>query len=489
MSDQEEKKTLTRAEINRRYIARKIAENPNYVQEQSARRKANRLKKKLREEKQRLDEEDYSDDNLDDIEMEAKGLDKSQKRKIKKLAQEIKTELIKSLNSKDEIEIPTIVRLIKGRVKKNQIELDNTTTKNSLIDAILKANSDMKRDTIRQYVSDVGNIYAKMFNKTFKYNNFDWLKNDEKVVDFINDYYENISSRRTNISRIYNLLPFLAGLDYLIDRYKGYKKSIDDQYDIEREEGKLTEAEKKLWLPWTTIKQKVNDNLVEDTRHSLLTKLYTEIPPRRTRAYSLLKVIKSGLTESKLKSNEAIPESWVKSEQEINNDRGLKYSDYNYAIFKQNKLVKIILNQYKTSGKYGTYVIKIPQSIQKASKDYISESKLVTGSPLFPNNKSDHYTNQGFSGYIKSVFEKYTDKKIGSNILRHSFITDWSVKNPNPTLREQTEIAKQLGHKKEQFQQYKRFVENDPILRKKIVYNLPKVSQLKKKKKSKKSKK
>jgi hypothetical protein len=467
MSDQEEKKTLTRAEINRRYIAKKIAENPNWVQEQSAKRKANRLKKKQQEEKDKAENpENYSDDD-DEKEMEEKKLDKSQRRQINKLAQEIKSELIKSLNSKEEIKVPTIVKVIKDRVKKTQIEVDNTTTKNSLVDAILKANPDMKRDTITQYVKDVGNIYNKMFKKQFKYNNFDWLKDDEAVMDHINDYYSNISSKRTNIGRIYNLLPYLAGLDYLVDRYKGYKKSVDDIYDKEKEKGKLTEVEKKLWLPWTTIKEKVRS--VSNPRDSLLTKLYTEIPPRRTRAYCLLKVIKGKVSESKLKSNDIIPDNWVKSGQEINNDRGSSYNHYNYAVFKSGKLNKIILNQYKTSNKYATYEIKdISASIKEASKLYLSEAKLDTGEPLFGNNQGNHYTSQGFSGHIKDVFEKYTGKRIGSNILRHAFITDWSIKHPNPTVAQKNNVAKQLGHRSSQFDLYKRFVLEDPVLRKKI---------------------
>lgn len=476
---QEEKKTLTRAEINRRYIAKKLAEDPDYVKKQSARRKANRQKKKEQEEKDRFENpENYSDDDI--VKMESKGLDKSQRRQIDKLTKEIKTELIKSLNSKEAINVPTIVKVIKSRVKKTQIEVDNKTTKNSLIDAILKANPDMNRDTIRQYVGDVGNIYNKMFKKQFKYNNFDWLKEDEKVLKFINDYYPNISSKRTNIGRIYNLLPYLAGLDYLVDRYKGYKKSVDDVYDKQREEGKLTDVEKNLWLPWETIKQKVRS--VTNPRDSLLTKLYANLPPRRTRGYCLLKVIKNKVSDTKLKSNDIIPESWTKSEQEINNDRGSSYNHYNYAVFKSGKLNKIILNQYKTAGKYGTYEIKdIPASIQDASKLYLSEVKLDTGDPLFSNNQGNHYTSHGFSGYIKDVFYKYTGKRIGSNILRHAFITAWSIENPNPTPAKKKAIAKALGHKETQFDLYKRYVENDPVLRKKIKLNIPKVSELKKK--------
>jgi hypothetical protein len=286
-------------------------------------------------------------------------------------------------------------------------------------------------------------------------------------MEFLNSYYTNTSSLRTNVGRIYNLLPYISGLDYLVDRYRGYKKSVDDIYDKDREEGKLTDVEKKLWMPFDEIKEKVRQ--VSNPRESLLTKLYCDLAPRRTRAYCLLKVIKNNTTDTKLKSNEIIPENWSKSEQEINNNKGVKYSDYNYAIFKKNVLTKIILNQYKTSAQYGTYVVSdIPKSIQEASKLYVSEAKLNTGDALFPNNQYNHYTNQGFSGYIKLTFEKYTGKKLGSNILRHSFITMWSIQNPNSTVAQKKKIAAALGHREQQFDLYKRFVEKDPILKKKI---------------------
>lgn len=472
---------MNRSEINKKYIEKKIAENPNYIKEQSAKRKANRLKKKEQEEKDREENPENYSDNEDEKVMEEKGLDKSQKQLIDNLTKEIKAELIKSLNSKEEIHVPTIVKIIKNKVKKAQIVIDNKTTKSSIIDAILKANPEMKKDTITQYVKDVGNIYEKMFKKKFKYNSFEWLKDDVKVMEFLNGYYTNTSSLRTNVGRIYNLLPYIAGLDYLVDRYRGYKKSVDDVYDVEREQGTLTDVEKKLWMPFDEIKEKVRQ--VSNPRDSLLTKLYTELPPRRTRAYCLLKVIKSNITDAKLKSNDNIPESWSKSEQEINNNKGVKYSDYNYAVLKEGVLTKIILNQYKTVGKYGVYIMTdLPESIQEAFKLYVSVAKLNTGDALFPNNQNNHYTNQGFSGYIKLTFEKYTNKKIGSNILRHAFITDWSIRNKNPTVAQKKAIAKALGHREQQFDLYKRFVENDPVLKKKIKYNIPTVSQLKKKK-------
>lgn len=327
------------------------------------------------------------------------------------------------------------VKQKRNRMKnKKKVELQNNQSKDDLVTNILEYNSEMKYDTVHQYVKMTGHIFEAMYGIKFDYKNFDWLKEHEKVIDFINRHYINLASKRTYIGRIYVVIQFFIGFEDYIDVYREYKKVIDDEYDDARDEGNLTETESKLWLDWNMLLDMTAG--IQDSRDNLLIQLYTRLPPRRTRAYSLLKVIRD------TKNLNEIPR------------------EYNYAMFnKDNELVALVLNQYKTVGKYGVYVIdNIPESVKKASKKYFEEYDLQIGNPLFyGRNREHHYNNTVFSTVIKQTFKKYTNKLIGSNVLRHSFISWWFKNNPNPTVRQQKQMSLKLGHSVLQMSGYNRF--------------------------------
>jgi len=317
--------------------------------------------------------------------------------------------------------------------QRSRIESDNQDSKDDLITSILELNPEMKYDTIRQYVRQTGRVYEDMYSVKFNYKNFDWLKDHKKVFDFLNSYYTNVASKRTYIGRIYNLIQFFIGYEDLINIYKEYKNKIDVEYDTLKDENLLSEKESKLWMDFGTILDKTKD--IKNSRDNLLIQMYTRLPPRRTRAYSLLKVIRD-----------------TKDFNELPNI-------YNYAVFdKTNQLVKLVLNQYKTVGKYGVYIIDdIPDSIKNTSKSYFLDYKLKPGDPLFfGRNKNNHYDNSQFSAVIKQTFKRYLGKPIGTTALRHSYISYWFEKNPNSNVKKLKEMTLKLGHSVEMLHGYNR---------------------------------
>ena len=321
------------------------------------------------------------------------------------------------------------------RIKdKTKVGLENNQSKDDLLTAILEFNPEMKFDTARQYVNQTGAIFEAMYGIKFDYKNFDWLKQHKKVYEFINSYYTNIASKRTYIGRIYNLIQFFVDFEDYIDIYREYMRLIDDQYNELKDDGKLSETESKLWLDWNKLLDMTAG--IQDSRDNLLIQVYTRLPPRRTRAYSLLKVIRD------TKNLNEIPR------------------DYNYAVFnKNNELVGLVLNQYKTVDKYGVYVIDdIPDSVKRASKKYFEDYGLKIGNPLFfGRNRNNHYNNVVFSNIIKQTFRKYVGKPLGTTALRHSFISWWFQNNPNPSVKKLKEMSVKLGHSVGMMQGYNRF--------------------------------
>lgn len=364
---------MNKSEINKRYRQKKLEEDPDYTKEQSAKRRVKRLQNQP---------------------------------------------------------VKIITRVI---VKKEKNKINSgSKNKDEIIQSIMNLNPDMKYDTVKQYVTDVGNLYEKMFNKPFDFKSFNWVKEDEKVVSFINSYYTNLASRRTHIGRIFCITSFFKGFEDTHTRYGKHRNDIDEIYKKEREDGRLTETENKLWINWADLLKMTES--IDNSRDNFLIKLYTELPPRRSKAYSLLTYV---------------------------NDKDiLENKEVNYAVFnKKNELVKVILNNYKTVAKYGVYVIdKIPDSLKESSKKYIDEYGLKSGAPVFPNRNGDYYSNTSFSGVIKKTFNSYTGKKLGSNVLRHSYITDWSIRNKNPSVKMLKEMSLKLGHSIEMMHTYNRHI-------------------------------
>ncbi len=361
---------MNRSEINRRYREKKIQQDPEYVKKESQRRQSNRIKIKQRRNRTN---------------------------------------------------------------QRSRIELDNQDSKDDLITSILELNPEMKYNTVLQYVRQTARIYEDMYKNKFNYKDFSWLKEHEKVFKFLNSYYINISSKRTYIGRIYNLIQFFVGYEDLIDVYREYKNKIDVEYDTLKDENLLSEKESKLWMDFGTILEKTKD--IKNSRDNLLIQMYTRIPPRRTRAYALLKIVRD------TKPLEDLP------------------IEYNYAVFdKNNQLVKLVLNQFKTVAKYAVFINdKIPESVKKASKLYFEEYNLTIGNPLFfGRNKNNHYDNSQFSAVIKQTFKRYVTKPLGTTALRHSFISWFLKNNPNPSVKKLKEMSLKMGHSMEMFQTYNR---------------------------------
>lgn len=138
------------------------------------------------------------------------------------------------------------------------------------------------------------------------------------------------------------------------------------------------------------------ETLFKDTRSLALYSLYTKIPPRRAQDYRLMKIGKD------------------------------VYDNFNYLDLEKSNL---IFNVYKTSGKYGQYISKIPKDLETILKEYVKEHNLEDGDFLFYSNpsgtlktKNRSYASHAFSKVVSDAFLKI-GKKIDINAIRHAYAT------------------------------------------------------------------
>jgi len=128
-----------------------------------------------------------------------------------------------------------------------------------------------------------------------------------------------------------------------------------------------------------------------------------------------------------------------------------KVTDVNYIVVPQTKTsnLKIILNSYKTSGKYGQDIITIPRDLSKLIRSYIDNNELSYSDYLFGKAK--------LSGFIK----KFNDKmglNISINKLRQMRVSN--VLNNNPSDEQRLKLSKEMKHKPITSENYKRKTKN-----------------------------
>ena len=110
----------------------------------------------------------------------------------------------------------------------------------------------------------------------------------------------------------------------------------------------------------------------------------------------------------------------------------------NYLVLSKNNY-QLVINNYKTDKKYGSFVIKLSKGLTNLIQSYIENNNLQMGDYLFGNNKLSTYiskatTNAGINGGINlfrhmTVTEELqkikdiTDRQALSDRMRHSIFT------------------------------------------------------------------
>jgi hypothetical protein len=337
------------------------------------------------------------------------------------------------LNKEHKLDLPTIANMIKEKAIPALVKLEENKGCESLFEAVFAARSKivetetpgkknprkLKKSQFKKYQwSNMINLYKQIHNtNTYDCENLDWLKDTQKVIDFIKNKYP---KENTVISKTSNLASITSVLDGFKEAYKVYSK-ISTEGRIEKtkidDNALLTDKEKINILPWDKLKK-----LYKNKKLSLKTRaiigLYTTIPPRRLELGGLLTIAY---------------------------DEGDLDEDFNWLIIdnETKNPKKIVMLKYKTEKMYGRYEIELENKLyKKILKDYIIENDLKEGDPVFGTAKGSYYSS--FTPVLSGQFKTATKKNISVNLLRHAYISDFLKKKRTPA--ERKALAKQMGH-------------------------------------------
>ena len=314
----------------------------------------------------------------------------------------------------------------------------------------------IEQKTIDDYLKNIKSVYEAYFGSEWDCQDWDWLRDAEKIVNVIRNMKTKagkITALSTQTKRITSILSVLDRIDGFEDVVKEYRRlQNQSQVDLNKQRDKnlLSVRENRNFMDWKDIKNYTSEIWTDEDK--LLHSLYTSIPPRRNTDYAYLKLAR----------HKSLP-------QTRNLDK-----DYNYIVTNKNdNPIAIVINRYKTSKKYGQFVINLTNpdqkpnfvfsDIRKLSKSLIKNENMKHGDLFFPDTKGKSY-GQAFNTRVNYIF-KDTGKIIGVDILRHSYITNFLEKNNLSKTSDKTLklISSYLGHSPSMFLSYRKLDNNKVI--------------------------
>lgn len=310
----------------------------------------------------------------------------------------------------------------------------------------LKTEKNLSDSTIKAYIRNLVKL-----NNDEPFKSFTFLNDINKTQKQLEEYKEN--TKRNYLISIVSVLSLFKNVlktRRLHDKYYNLMMSKNEQLKKDVNPQDLTETQEKNWIPWEKILEihkslfeKVDEfmnktNKLSENQYNLLLSflvlsLYVYIPPRRNKDWMLCDVIK-------------------KNTPELSKDRN--YLDLTDKTF--------IFNVYKTSKKYNTQVIKIPDELMYIINHYLQYHPLYTKKLPNPIPFLVYFNKTALDkvNSITRLLNKVFHKAIGSSMIRHIFLTQ----KYGDIVDEQKEDAYKMAHSEAQQKDYIKKPKKDRII-------------------------
>ena len=264
---------------------------------------------------------------------------------------------------------------------------------------------------------------------------------DFKFLSNIEDTMKKLEDLKPNTKRAY-LITIVSTLNCFLknkqttamcNKYYALMKDTSNKIK-ETPTTEMSKEQNDNWIDWTEVTAKYHElkdksQLISKKKELspaeyntllsfIILSLYVSIPPRRNMDWTMMKLKKKVIDSDDKK--------------------------FNYLDFDANKF---IFNVYKTASTYNEQDLPIPDQLKTDLTLYLKHH------PSLKNGKITKDTNVMLLEYqdgkdlksinsITRILNKVFDKKIGSSMLRHIFITDKFGKQKE----EQSKVASEMGH-------------------------------------------
>jgi len=297
---------------------------------------------------------------------------------------------------------------------------------------IQKSRPNLKPNSIKQYETHLNKL-----KKLFDSDNFDFLSDPKKVMEKLED--KHYTSQRNTLNAVIILLMAL-NLDEkyndLIDSYQKIRDGLNDKYLEDQQSGKISDKQKNNFAELSEIMSMIETMKKEIVKQNLKNK---ETLTGKEKELLMVYTIFSFLVKYPLRNDLAGMKYISKTNYNKLTEDNKK--ENNYLVKNKNKLM-MILNQYKTSKKYGEKIIELNPEISKVLRMYIKLTDKKVGEVLFTNSKGNPITRNGISQLLLKTSKKYLDKNISTTMMRKIVVSDKFA----DIKEEQKELADVMGH-------------------------------------------
>jgi len=303
----------------------------------------------------------------------------------------------------------------------------------------------IRQITLSQYMTSINKIFKSVFGEEAKPtgDQIEWAdEHYDEVMDFLDESGFKDTTVKSYIGALIVALETMNNKGKYDDAISEYHEVFDElrkRVDSNYKKGKKTEKEETNWTSVAELqkalrrmKRELDDR--EVWKKDRLTKSDFQLlqkwvvgnlyigdpennPPLRL-DYAGMEIIDAP-EYRKLDEDERESKNWL-------------------VVYNRNKK-KFVLNNYKTSSKYGQREIEVGKKLNSVLNVWL---KFNGSDYLILNNKGQPMSPNGLGKYISEVFES-TGKKVSANILRHIWITE---KFPKKEIDERKDVADKMLH-------------------------------------------
>lgn len=288
-----------------------------------------------------------------------------------------------------------------------------TIKSNNPTEDISEARPQLKTNTVKQYVTNLNKL-----KKLFETDDFDFLKNPEKVMEKIGDLH--YLSQRNILNSIVVLLSALNNdgkHDKLLEEYGKLRDDKNSMYIEQNKSGEISSKQAPNFSTTDEIFKMINE-MAEDLK-PLKKKSKDEITKKEMQllqAYVLFNIYARMPFRNDLGNGaEAINQAQYKklSDQQK--------KDNNYLVVPSKGNLYWVMNKYKTSKTYEQLNLPIEDpELRKILRYYLKMNGMGV---LFKTSTGKPITKIELTKTLTKYSKKYLNKSIGSTILRKVYLS------------------------------------------------------------------
>jgi len=278
-------------------------------------------------------------------------------------------------------------------------------------DIIKKARPNIKDNSVKMYVSNLEKL-----KKLFDTDNYDFLKDEKKVLEKLDNLSDNTIRNYLNAILIYLMAVNDKGkLDDEVKIYTDLRDNLNKKYEDDQASGKISEKQKNNFVDISEI-YKMIETMGKEIKDKKIKKKedLTSKDKQLLMTYIILNIYVRLPFRNDIAGMESI------SKRQYNKLSVEEKKAKNYLVVEKSKMT-MILNKYKTSKKYEENKIDVPKDLEKLLRLYI---RIHGMGVLLTTSTGNPLTRNALSQLLIKTSKKYMDgKSISTTLLRKIYLS------------------------------------------------------------------